>query len=263
MKYTFVSALFAATNFFVAQAQINNSSDSFYLQFSNSTLSDLKGKLNVSDRIFAGSGPLPLEIQPDGSLVADLTNIDNQPTTFSITSEKGLVSNDNSTLDSAAYQSNATSLTGFDVANGVLNFNGLEKWTINVNGTLATINLPATESSGVPVSLNAVTIGEPALPQHIPQQKNIVRSAVYDVGGWNGSLYRSNSTAVSDHHPVRKQEAAVSQITDGQVQATSISTATATIPSNSTYISSYEGAGIKMESKNMGFVVGLAALLFL
>ncbi|CAI4053379.1 hypothetical protein SUVZ_15G2800 [Saccharomyces uvarum] len=263
MKYTFVSALFAATNIFVAQAQINNSSDSFYLQFSNNTLSDLKGKFNVSDKIFAASWPLPLEIQPDGSLVADVTNTDNKPTTFSITSEKSLVSNDNSTLDSATYQSNASSLTGFDVANSVLTFKGLEKWTINVDGTLVTINLPTSESSGVPVTLDAVTIGEPTLTQLIPQQKNIVRAAVYDVGGWNGSLYRSNSTAVSDHHPVRKQDAAVSQISDGQVQATSISTATATIPNNTTYISSYEGAGMKMESKNMGCVIGLAALLFL
>ncbi|CAI4039501.1 hypothetical protein SMKI_08G1680 [Saccharomyces mikatae IFO 1815] len=99
------------------------------------------------------------------------------------------------------------------------------------------------------------------------QQKKIDVAAVYDVGGWNGSLYRSNRSVVADYQPVRKQDAVISQISDGQIQATaSVSTSVTDnnfIPSNSTYISSYEGAGVRMEPKNVGCIFGLAALLFL
>ncbi|EGA86509.1 YHR126C-like protein [Saccharomyces cerevisiae VL3] len=97
------------------------------------------------------------------------------------------------------------------------------------------------------------------------QQKKISNAAVYDVGGWNGSLYRSNRSAVADHQRGKKQDAAISQISDGQIQATASGpeTTAATTPSSTANVSVYEGAGMKVESKNMGYIVGVAALLFL
>ncbi|CAI4063895.1 hypothetical protein SKDZ_08G1710 [Saccharomyces kudriavzevii ZP591] len=163
MKYTLVSALIVATNIFVAHAQVNNSSDSLYVHFSNDTSSDINGKFNTTNEVSNKSVSVPL-------------------------------------------------------------------------GT---------------------------------QQIETASAAVYDVGGWNGSLYRSNRSVVGAHQPIIKQDAAISQIDDGQIQATATTpattpaTATADIPSNSTYISSFEGAGGKIEPKNMGCMVGLAALLFL
>ncbi|CAI4560724.1 CBM_collapsed_G0026460.mRNA.1.CDS.1 [Saccharomyces cerevisiae] len=70
---------------------------------------------------------------------------------------------------------------------------------------------------------------------------------------------------VADHQPGKKQDAAISQISDGQIQATASGpeTTAATTPSSTANVSVYEGAGMKVESKNMGYIVGVAALLFL
>ncbi|EJS43477.1 YHR126C [Saccharomyces arboricola H-6] len=118
----------------------------------------------------------------------------------------------------------------------------------NLNGKLNTTNEIFNSSETLQVEI---------------QKREITSGAVYDVGGWNGSLYRSNRSAVADHQPGRKQDTAISQITDGQVQATATTPATATVPSNTTYISSFEGAGMRMEPKSIGFVIGLAAFMFL
>lgn len=157
MKCTLVSTLFVITNVLVANAQVNNSSDTLNVQFSNNTNSHIEGKFNATDEVF----------------------------------------------------------------------NSSTSWSLEA------------------------------------QQKKVSSAAVYDVGGWNGSLYRSNRSAVADYQPGRKQDAAISQISDGQIQATASESATATTPSSTANISVYEGAGIKVEPKNMGCLVGLAALFFL
>ncbi|EDO16249.1 hypothetical protein Kpol_505p26 [Vanderwaltozyma polyspora DSM 70294] len=135
-------------------------SEPFFIKFANGTLSDILDYFENNDIVNfveyeINSGNLPITFGGDTSSIFNINDIESLLSQeFRLSSLGQLLNTANETADNFYGK-------GYSISGGLLNFKGLNNWTINLNGPNLNINLPGstfTTTTGLmPVVLSAVT----------------------------------------------------------------------------------------------------------
>lgn len=139
-------------------------SDPFRLQIDVESSKTLEKELNGGNPIVSiPEGPLPIYVDPNGILTIKITDSQAKSigSTFRIT-EKGalVVHNEDAVSAQKVGDGDGQQVIPENIsisAKSLLNFDGLDNWTVNWNGPNLNINLPGSRVSGSSIPLTATS----------------------------------------------------------------------------------------------------------